>query len=42
MDLINSLLSVVIIVIVVLQLILELQPTVVERIPVLLRWKRKR
>jgi hypothetical protein len=42
MELINSLASLVIIVIIALLLILELQPSAVERIPVLSWWKRRR
>jgi hypothetical protein len=42
MELINSLISLVIIVIIALLLILELQPSSVERIPVLSWWKRRR
>ena len=41
-ELLNSLISLVIIVIVALLLILERQPSVVERIPVLSWWKRRR
>jgi hypothetical protein len=41
-ELVNSLISLVIIVIVALLLILEMQPSTVERIPVLSWWKRRR